>query len=449
MTTPTSFFSKLPWLKLYFWLALALGIFMAGLFAGMLRLAPVLWIEHSVKALQDWQQYFGHYAELKPEKFLHKIRKDFQGQPDFRYETGLAQEGVTLVSSLWEQQNGMNLYDMEGKLLHRWRVSFNSIWSDTPDWPAQKIGDWDVDIHGMHLYPDGSIVFNFEYNGLVKIDRCSRVVWKLAAETHHSVETDEAGNLWVPGRKTHTRKHPDFPLLKAGVEEDLVLQVSPEGKILRAIPVLEALLKSDLAGIVFVARAADLSGQLTDIGHLNSVDILSSAMAPHFPMFRAGDILISLRNLNLVAVMDPVTEKIKWWSMGSFIQQHDADFLADGRIGLFDNRGEAENPNGSGYRSSRILAIDPATHVVTTLFDSTRGTILFTAIRGNQQFLPNGNILVSEWVAGRVLEVTPQGKLAWQFIHRYDDDEVVQVSQALRYDATYGDFARSVETCGP
>lgn len=420
-----------------------------GLFAGMFRLAPVLWFEHGVKALQDWQQYAGHYAGLKPQKFLHKLRKEFREQPTFIYDAGLAQEGVTLVSSLWDGQNGMNLYDMNGEVLHRWRVSLNEIWADTPDWPPQAIGDWDADIHGMYLYRDGSVVFNFEYNGLVKIDRCSRVVWKLAAETHHSIETDEAGNLWVPARKKHEKKHPDFPILKAGVEEDLILQVSPEGKILRVIPVLESLLKSDLAGIIFIARTADISGQLTDIGHLNSVDVLSSAMAVAFPQFKAGDLLVSLRNLNLVAVIDPVTEKIKWWNTSSFIQQHDADFLPNGRIGLFDNRGEAENPRGSAYRASRILEIDPSSHMVKTLYASSEKNSLFTAIRGNQQFLPNGNILITEWVAGRVFEVTPAGKIAWQWIYRYDDDEVVQVSQAIRYDASYGDFARSAETCEP
>lgn len=422
---------------------------MLGMLAGMFRLSPVLWFEQSVKALEDWQKYASHYAQLKPEKFLHPIRKEFRQQPSFWYDRGLAQEGITLVSSFWEGQNGLHLYDREGNLLHSWRASFNQIWADTPDWPPQAIGDWDVDIHGMHLYPDGSVVFNFEYNGLVKLDRCSRVVWKLAAETHHSVETDEAGNLWVPGRIKHTRKHPDFPILKAGTEEDLILQISPEGKILRTIPVLESLLKSDLAGLVFIARAADRSSQLTDMGHLNSVDILSAAMAPAFPTFKAGDILVSLRNLNLVAVIDPVTEKIKWWNVSSFIQQHDADFLANGRIGLFDNRGEAENPNGSTYRASRILDIDPVTDKVKTLLSSDEKNSLFTAIRGNQQFLPNGNILITEWVAGRVFEVTPDGKVVWQFINRYDDDEVVQVSQAIRYDSSYGDFVRSAETCEP
>jgi len=449
MSLKVTFFSKIPWLRIYFFAALAGMVFLMGLLAGMFRLAPVLWFEQSVRALQDWQQYAAHYAELKPQKFLHKLRKEFGGQPEIFHDPTLAQEGVTLVSSLWDGQNGMNLYDMNGEILHRWRVSFSEIWADTPEWPPQKIGDWDVDIHGMHLYPDGSVVFNFEYNGLVKIDRCSRVLWKLAAETHHSVETDEAGNLWVPGRKKHSRRHPDYPILKAGVEEDLILQVSPEGKILRTIPVLESLLKSDLAGIIFIARAADLGNQLTDIGHLNSIDILSTAMAPAFPLFKAGDILISLRNLNLVAMMDPVTEKIKWWSIGSFIQQHDPDFLPNGQIGLFDNRGEAENPNGSAYRASRILAIDPVTREIKTLLASDERNILFTAIRGNQQFLPNGNILVTEWVAGRIFEVTPEGNIAWQFIHRYNDEEVVQVSQAIRYDLSYGDFARSVETCVP
>lgn len=428
--------------KAWFFAAMFCLVFASGLVVGLLRLAPAQWLERSVAALADWRQNFFHYAELRPDKFLHKKRKEFVGVPAVTVDSARAVPGITLVASLWEGQNGFNLYDLSGNVLHRWRVSFNDIWKDTPGWPPTPIGDWDTDIHGMQLYPDGSIVFNFEYNGLVKIDRCSKVVWKLAQETHHSVEMDDAGNLWVPARKKHAERHAQFPSLKEGIEEDLILQVSPDGNVLRTIPLMESLLTSGLAGLVFVARNADLSGQLVDITHLNSVDVLSSQLATRFPQFRAGDLLLSMRNLNLIAVMDPDTGRIKWWKSGSFIQQHDADFLADGTIGLFDNRGEAENPLDSNYRSSRLLRIDPRTGEESVMYASDARNIFFTAIRGNQQFLPGGNVLITEWVAGRVFEVTPTGDIVWQFVNTYDEDEVLQVSQALRYDAHFADFTR-------
>ena len=74
--------------------------------------------------------------------------------------------------------------------------------------------------------------------------------------------------------------------------------------------------------------------------------------------------------------------------------------------------------------------------------------IFHTPIRGKQQFLPNGNILITEWSAGRVFEVTPDGDIAWSFIHAFDDDEVIHVTQGSRYDHSYGHILEQAE-CQP
>jgi len=439
---------KLPWLKIYFGSAVILLFFMGGMLAGILNLAPAIWIKNGVMALQDWAEYYQHYSGIRPDKFIRKARPYFQGSGVVVDDKARAYSGVTLITSMWgDYRNGINLIDMDGKVLHQWRVSFNQIWSDTPDFPKLKIHDWDVDIHGALLYPDGSVVFNFEYGGLVKIDKCSRVIWKLARETHHSIKKDDDGNLWVPARKVHQKADDHFPILKSGIEEDLILKISPDGKVIQEIPVLSAIYKSDLAGLLLGVKNADTSNALTDIGHLNSIDVLSRNWAKQFPMFSAGDLLISLRNLNLVMVIDPVTEKVKWWTMGSFAFQHDAHFMEDGRIGLLDNRGEVENPLGVELLGSRIMAINPATKQETVLYRSGADNFFHTPIRGKQQFLPNGNILITEWAAGRVFEVDKDGRVVWNYLNRFDEDEMYIISQASRYDADYANFTRGDSSC--
>ncbi len=53
--------------------------------------------------------------------------------------------------------------------------------------------------HGVHLFPDGGLLLNFEGflfpfgGGLVKLDRDSRVVWKVARNTHHDVDVAADG----------------------------------------------------------------------------------------------------------------------------------------------------------------------------------------------------------------------------------------------------------------
>jgi arylsulfotransferase ASST len=55
--------------------------------------------------------------------------------------------------------------------------------------------------------------------------------------------------------------------------------------------------------------------------------------------FEAGDLLISLRTIDLVAVVDPDDYRVKWWSNGPWIGQHDPDFASDGTISVYNNTG--------------------------------------------------------------------------------------------------------------
>jgi hypothetical protein len=86
----------------------------------------------------------------------------------------------------------------------------------------------------------------------------------------------------------------------------LVLEVSPEGKILREISLLEVLYANDLIGSVFPIGLTSSDGNpMTDLLHTNDVETLSMDMAPAFPLFEPGDALVSFRNLNLLIVFDP------------------------------------------------------------------------------------------------------------------------------------------------
>ncbi len=74
-----------------------------------------------------------------------------------------------------------------------------------------------------------------------------------------------------------------------------------------------------------------------DLLHSNDVEPLLPELAREFPMFRAGDLLVSLREINAVFVMDHDSLAIKWMFTGA-LRQHDPDFFPDGTIVLFNNR---------------------------------------------------------------------------------------------------------------
>lgn len=348
--------------------------------------------------------------------------------------------GVTLISGFFADTNELRLVRNDGTVVHRWPVSFKEVFPDERHVrPPSRFPhtDWNVDLHGAHAFPDGSVVLNFEYGGLVKLDRCGDVIWTVARMTHHSIDLSENGTFWVPGRRWVERvsKHPPF---EAPYYEDTLIEVSQDGEVLREISVVGLFYKNGLHSMLLANGLFEVSsvfGWNRELLHLNDIEELTSELAPRFPQFSVGDLLLSLRSFNLVMVVDPDTETIKWHQTGPWIRQHDPDFDDSGRILVFNNNNDANG--GALFGGSNILGIDPSTRDVTVEYEAPPGSLWFTKFRGQQQILPNGNALITEYDAGRVFEVTTEGELVWEFINRYDDDEVAHVSDAIRYPEGY------------
>jgi hypothetical protein len=99
--------------------------------------------------------------------------------------------------------------------------------------------------------------------------------------------------------------------------------------------------------------------------HFNKVDVLGVELAHLYPEFEAGDMLISLRELNLIVVVRPSTERIVWWRYGLTSAQHDATFV-EGHIEVFDNNSFSIPPR------PRIVRLDLGAHKAETVFDLSR-----------------------------------------------------------------------------
>ncbi|MCI0554050.1 MAG: arylsulfotransferase family protein, partial [Anaerolineae bacterium] len=206
---------------------------------------------------------------------------------------------------------------------------------------------------------------------------------------------------------------------------------------------LHALLFSNgLAGISVTA------GSDKSITHLNDVEELSSAMADRFPQFAAGDLLLSMRDLNLIMIIDPLTRTVKWHHTGPWIGQHDPDFEANGKISVFNNNNDGTK-TGSILGGSNIIEIDPVNGQTTLKYGSRPTQKMFSNFRSKHQNLfdvgGNPSILITESEAGRVLEVNHKGDIVWEFINRYDDNEIAIMNEAIRYPEDY--FAVREWTC--
>ncbi|WP_259228159.1 arylsulfotransferase family protein [Salinibacter ruber] len=221
--------------------------------------------------------------------------------------------------------------------------------------------------------------------------------------------------------------------------------MSEKGDVLKRMNVLDILYNNDLQRYISKADQpqAGTRGPLwkSDVSHINDVEPLSSSLSREYPLFDAGDLLISLRNLHLVFVLDPGSGEVKWHASDPFITQHDPDFIGGGWIGVFDNN-EDFTKRGRMNGGSRIIALQPHTDSLRVLFPTKRSENFYTAIRGKWQKLENGNMLLTEANAGRVVEVAPNGETVWEWIHSpITKSRVAPVTEGTHYDLTQEDVA--------
>ena len=207
--------------------------------------------------------------------------------------------------------------------------------------------------------------------------------------------------------------------------------------MLRSISSIEALDRSGLQELALrMMKRRD-----GDIFHLNDVEPLSPEMADGYPLFEAGDILVSMRDIHMVAVLDPDTLEVKWHSTSDTLFQHDPDFIGDGWIGIFDNRFD-RTETGAILGGTRIIAIRPHTGERKVLFPTEASPQFYTKWSGKWQQLPNGNMLLTEARAGHALEVDRNGKPVWEWtIEKFDENQVPEVMEATRYPYTAEDVA--------
>jgi hypothetical protein len=175
------------------------------------------------------------------------------------------------------------------------------------------------------------------------------------------------------------------------------------------------------------------------VTHQNDVEPLPERMAEEYPLFEAGDLVLSLHHIDLVLVFDPESKEVKWHSTVPFTRQHDPDFIGGGWIGIFDNN--TDGRGGEMLGGSRVVGVQPHTDSVRVLFSGKHLDRFYTNVRGKWQLLGNGNMLLTEAEAGRAVEVSPEGELVWEWIHESYDSKVPSVTEATRYNLTKEEVA--------
>jgi hypothetical protein len=314
------------------------------------------------------------------------------------YDTSRVWDGLNFYTS--GHMAGAVLMDMDGEVLHEWRHSFIDAWragpGGEPPGSSKGSGFW----RRAYLFDNGDVLAIFDGHAIIKVDKDSHLLWARFGGFHHDMDVMEDGRIYTLLREPVIipRINPDHPVL-----EEFVVILDENGNELKRV--------SQLAAIERAGRLDLLQGMKDegDIFHTNTIEVLDGSLADRIPGFDAGNVLISIRELDNIEVIDMDAGVVVWALEGPWLKQHQPTVLPNGHMLIFDN--------GGSRGQSRVLEFDPETLEIVWVYKGDEDNVFYSATCGSEQRLPNGNTLITETDRGRAFEVTHEGEIVWEFIN--------------------------------
>ncbi len=325
--------------------------------------------------------------------------------------------------------HGAILLDENLRMVHRWIPDEEAFIEEVKAYNEKMIQEGREEVsyiptqltfpQGLAVFPDGSLIFNDSDpgNGMQKIDYLSNVQWIKLGSFNHIISKDESGaKIWaIEGN-------------------DRLHRIDTTSGMSLTIIKVQDIMKANSDCSLLSIRRNFISGEwIYDPWHFNDIEVLPVDYESAFPQFHPGDLLMSMRALHAIMVVDPNSLKIKWWRAGSFIQQHDPDWQKSGLITVYDNNTRDKYRIGhylGRERYSRIVSIDVNNYKTEVLYDGNTDQF-YSSIRGKHQFLPNGNILITSSMQGRIFIVDGDGRTVFEIVNMYDEKKALLVSEAI------------------
>lgn len=321
-----------------------------------------------------------------------------------KYDKNNSYDGLNLYT--YTPDSKAFLIDMEGNVVHTWTLSNDS-----------KL-KW---LHAEML-PNGDLLSCASDRKLSMIDRNSRKIWDISMPSHHDMFVMENGDVYA---LAHGDEIGFFAGLPVPIIADYIAIISADGIIKDRIDFAEPAKKHLKPRALFAAYKKIVEPEILrtilnrklhgmqpmppiielNTFHSNSIQVIDRDIEG---LCRRGDILLSMREIDLIAILDSETGTFVWeWGPGIIEKQHHPTLLENGNILIFDN--------GSRRGYSTVIELNPLTNSIVWKYQAERKEDFFSAGRGGCQRLPNGNTLITESGKGRVFEVTPNGSIVWEF----------------------------------
>ncbi len=314
------------------------------------------------------------------------------------------------------------LIDMDGKELYTWTLPPLTGGDAPPLGKSFLYPEWGY-WRRAFPFPNGDLLVIYENAGLIKIDKGGNILWSFWGGCHHDLFVNDDGTITVLGKESRS-----MPSIREGepVWDELIFVLDPNGREMQRLSLARCLDQSAFAPLL------DLAPPGPDLLHNNTVQVLDGSQAHRGAMFGKGNFLISMRNINTIAIIDPVQKRVVWAMTGPWRRQHEPQLLANGNILIYNNR--------FSKKRSQVLEIDPFSQAIVWSYEDPS---FFARLFGAQQRLANGNTLITESTTGRVFEVNREGFTVWEYHNPHragkDDELVASLFEMLRLEPGYFD----------
>jgi outer membrane protein assembly factor BamB len=282
-----------------------------------------------------------------------------------------------------------HLIDLDGRRVHTW-------------WAPKGINHCEL----AELLDDGDLLLVCLNQGLVRLDWDSNLIWMARHNVHHDVAVFADGMFVVPIAEPK-RMYQGWRVMFDGLVE-LTADGVATGWRWSSYQQLDAL-RALHGPLVLDTPPPAPSEYDRDYYHLNSVEALPpTPLGEEDPRFRAGNLLVNLRNANMIVVLDRRDSSVLWhWGMDVLDLAHAPTMLPNGHLLIFDN--------GALRKYSRVIEVDPRDGEIVWQYQGDPPSSFFSIWRGAAQRLGNGNTLITEAERGHLFEVTPAGEMVWEY----------------------------------
>jgi len=307
------------------------------------------------------------------------------------------------------------------KVIHQYSPDINEINKKT-DTSRFEFSKLNIDHHPNRfkfehpiLLYDGSIISHSQYSPLFKIDYCGQLLWVNDHDSfHHAINIDNDNALWIPSKMYPYSNFVKNYRSDKNFIDDAITKVNLDGEIVFQLSLAEILYKNNIIGeTIFKHRDDPL--------HLNDIEpVLFDG-----PYWKKGDLFLSIRDLGIIALYRPDSNKIIYTIVGSFSGQHDVDIISDKEISIFNNN----NIGLKDSKNSEILIYDFEKKKLFKKFSKTLSVINFkTDSEGLAEYFDDGSILLEEQNRGRLILINSSGDVEWEYVNKDDKDNIYAIT---------------------